>query len=248
MSELFVLELELERYLKTPDNPFMQMGGMEPMTSTNELEVRWKGSIRILQMNDSGISIFKDLGLIDIADKTYEKALQPFFEQAEESVSSLPYFIQAQAMIEGLCYYDRSCTLFSSKIDTSQLNMLCFSSLDSNNTISNQLYFPDKIYQKLENQTKTSFTKFRTLDWQIQHDFFRIWSPYSLRYYRIEDEIIAVYTYGKGDKSKYTKTANTRFSLPQSPYITDNIKGNDVLFHGQRFDCLFINQNPLETK
>ena len=248
LEKLYVLELELERYLKTPDNPFMQMGGSNPMTSTNELEVRWKGSVRVQCMIDSDVTLFKDLGFIDISDQNYQDALGPYFDQAVELTEKLPFFTAAQVMIEGLCYYDRSCRLFSSKIDTNQLNMYCFSALDSLETQYNQLYFPPKIYQKLETQTKTKFTAFRTLDRQIQHDFYRIWSPFSIRYYQIEDEVIAVYTYGKGDKSKYTKTANASFSLPHSPYISDNIKGNDVLFHGQRFDCLFVKQHPLKSK
>ena len=184
-TELYVLELELERYLKTPDNPFMQMGGMDPLSNTNELEVRWKGSVRILSLQKQQKHLFKDMGLIDISDQNYQEALKPFFDEAMDLVLKLPYFNQAQVMVEGLCFYDRSCTLFTSKIDTSQLNMLCYSSIDTINTTFNQVYFPDKIYQKLETQTKTNFTAFRTLDRQIQHDFFRIWSPYSIRYYQI---------------------------------------------------------------
>ena len=45
MGQLIVLELELNRYISTPDNQMMQMGG-NLNNNNNNIEVRWKGSIK----------------------------------------------------------------------------------------------------------------------------------------------------------------------------------------------------------
>ena len=89
-------------------------------------------------------------------------------------------------------------------------------------------------------QTKIKFTDFENVDKGFQVDFFRLWSPQTIRRYRIGDRTVQVYTIGRGDKSRYSLTKETEWKKSNVEDIAHFIQGNDVVFHGQRFDFLQI--------
>ncbi len=246
MGQLIVLELEMERYLKTPENQLMRMGvpfGQEDdnFESDNSLiEVRWKGTIKLHSYDQGNLKLIEDFGTTDLLDKHYTEALQPFFTKAMEAAKQLPMFTEATLQSIGTCHFDRSCTFFRTSINKEKIAFYCTNNEKNYDTDSVKVIFPKKIMEKTEMQFKTKFTEFETLDKQIRIDFYRIWSPQCVRRYDIGGQVIQVYSLGKGNKSKYFLDKETERKSPNLERIDKLILGNDVLYHGWRFDCIQI--------
>ncbi len=66
-------------------------------------------------------------------------------------------------------------------------------------------------------------------------DFYRIWRPVQIRYYRMGSQMLLIYTLGWGQAKGYKAYQDedlTKNMLPLEKFI----EGNDVMMHGQRFD------------
>ncbi len=244
MGKLLVLELELERYLQTPENKYMQFGGRSrfsnPSTESEAIEVRWKGTIKLYTLAYGKLSLLKDLGRTDLLDKKYKEALQPFFLEAMEIARKMPLFEEAQLENMGICHYDRSCTFLDRIINKETVKFYCRSNEKGYDIDSAEVVFPYKIYEKAEIKLKTKFTQFDSLETQIRIDFFRIWSPQNVRRYNINGRIVQVYTLGKGIKSKYFLKKEEDWEKINNQGVEYFIQGNDVVYHGQSFDFIQI--------
>lgn len=235
-GQVIILEVELDRYLSNPSNQMMQMGGGRPFDNTPAIEVRWKGSLKVFTYQMGKMVLEKDLGFIDILDSDYEEALLPYFQKAYETARALPMFETAVLENVGYCHHDRSCTFMDLIIDTAQVKFYAVSNEVGYEDKKCPVPFAEKTLLKVENQTKIKFTDFNNIEKEFQVDFFRLWSPQTVRRYTIGGQTIQVFTIGRGDKSRYNETKETEWKRPVLETVGHYIQGNDVVFHGQRFD------------
>lgn len=244
-EKLVLLEVELDRYLTSPNNQLMRMGRGVPrgvLNGKTSLEVRWKGTFKVLiQQSDTSFTLHEDLGHIDVLDEDYEVALRPFFQQAYEVAKALPAFQEARLESVGYCHYDRSCGFMELLMDEEAIAFYVRSTEKGYDQKRCKVIFKEKDLLKVEKQTTIKFTDFETLEKGYQLDFFRLWSPQTVRRYSIGEQVIHVFSLGRGDKSRYTGgQAETTRKKPNLEHIGRYIKGQDVLFHGQRFDILQV--------
>jgi len=242
MGKVVVLEAELNRYLKTPQGQLMEIGGRfnnDPFSSS-DIEVRWKGSLKIYYLQAGEWTLIKDLGFVDILDKRYQEALQPYFSEAMEVAHALPMFEEARVEQRGVCHFDRNCRFVEKVIDTTQIALYLRSTEKGFSADSCRAVFPPKILEKMENKTAIKFTQWDSLETQIRIDFFRVWRPQGVRRYTIGTRTVQVFSMGKGDRSKYVKTQEKEWQVPYTANVEAFVVGNDVMFHGQRFDFLHI--------
>ncbi len=235
-GQLIFLEVELDRYLLNPSNQMMQMGGGRPFDNTPAIEVRWKGSLKIFTYQMGQMILERDLGFIDILDADYEEALLPYFQKAYEAASALPMFEDAVLENVGYCHHDRSCTFMELTIDAENVQFYASSNEEGYEDKKCPISFAEKTLLKVENQTKIKFTDFDNIEKEFQVDFFRLWSPQTVRRYTVGGQTVQVFTIGRGDKSRYTETKETEWKTPVLETIGHYIQGKDVVFHGQRFD------------
>jgi hypothetical protein len=244
MGQIVLLELEMDRYVKTPENKIMQFGGRsrfeEEYDAAEEIEVRWKGTIKLYQIINGKMTLIEDLGFTDLSDKKYQEALQPYFLEAMEKARTLPLFEVATLQNMGICHYDRSCTFFEKILDTEKLKFYCKSKEKGYESDSALVAYPYKILVKAENELKTKITQLDSLEAQMQIDFFRVWSPQNVRRYDIGGKTVQVFTLGRGIKSKYTLKKREAWEKINLEGIEYFIQGNDVVYHGQRFDFIQI--------
>ncbi|BDS09750.1 hypothetical protein [Aureispira anguillae] len=238
MGQVIVLEMEMNRYLSNPSNQMMQMGGGRPFDNTPAIEVRWKGTLKVCTYQMGELILNQELGAIDILDTDYEEALLPYFQKAYEVAYSLPNFETAVLENVGYCHYDRSCDFMTLTIDTQDVKFYASSNEEGYQDKKCSVPFAEEALLKVEKKTKIKFTDFNNIDKEFQVDFFRLWSPQTVRRYRIGDQIIQVFTIGRGNKSRYSETKEDKWKTPVLESIEHYIKGKDVLFHGQRFDFL----------
>ena len=236
MGQLIVLELELNRYISTPDNQMMQMGG----NLNNNIEVRWKGSIKLYRMEMNKLVLNTDLGSIDLLDDDYYEALLPLFKKAYNIANNLPLFEEAILEKVGICHHDRTCDFIKLTIDEDSAKFFASSNEKDYEDKKCPVQFSMETLQKVENTTKIKFTDFENIDKEYQIDFFKLWSPQAVRRYNIGEQTIQVFTIGRGDKSRYIKIKESKWKMPNVESIAHYIQGNDVLYHGQRFDFIQI--------
>ncbi len=243
-GRLLVLEVELDRYLTSPSNQMMRMGGGVPggaLNGKSTLEVRWKGTLKVLIQQADTFALQEDLGQVDVLDEDYEVALQPFFQQAYDAAKALAAFKEARLESVGYCHFDRSCGFMELLMDEEAVAFYARSTESGYDSQRCRVTFKEKDLLKVENQTTIRFTDFENLEKEYQLDFFRLWSPQTVRRYSIDNQTIQVFSLGRGDKSRYTGgEAETARQQPNLEHIGRYIKGNDVLFHGQRFDILQV--------
>lgn len=243
-GKLVLLEVELDRYLTSPSNQMMQMGGGVPGGALNghsKLEVRWKGSFKLLIQQADTFALLEDLGHVDVLDEDYALALRPFFQQAYDAAKVLTDFEEAQLESVGHCHYDRSCGFMELIMDEEAVAFYARSTEVGYEATRCPIAFKEKDLLKVEKQTTIKFTDFETLEKDYQLDFFRLWSPQTVRRYSIGTQTIQVFSLGRGDKSRYTGgKAETARKQPNLEHIGRYIQGSDVLFHGQRFDVLQV--------
>lgn len=240
MGRLIVFEVEMDRYLSTPDNQMLQFGGGRDFSALKSVEVRWKGTLKVMVMDGNQLTLHKDLGFIDILDEEYRDALLPHFQKAYETAKGMPMFEEAVLESIGVCHHDRSCDFMSLTIDEEKAEFYANSNEDGYQDKKCAVTFSEKTLQKVENQTKIKFTNFKSIEKEYQVDFFRLWSPQTIRRYSIGGQTIQVFSIGRGDKSRYTLTKETEWNNPNLESIGHFIQGNDVVFHGQRFDFLQV--------
>ncbi|WMX13486.1 MULTISPECIES: hypothetical protein [unclassified Aureispira] len=239
-GQLILLEVELDRYLSNPSNQMMQMGGGRPFENTPAIEVRWKGTLKVFTYQMGEMVLNTDLGVIDILDSDYEEALLPYFQKAYEAARVLPMFEAAVLENVGYCHHDRSCTFMELRIDTQQVKFYASSNEEGYEDKSCLVPFAEKTLLKVENQTKIKFTDFDNVEKEFQVDFFRLWSPQTIRRYTVGGQTVQVFTIGRGDKSRYYETKETEWKTPVLETIGHYIQGKDVVFHGQRFDFFHV--------
>jgi hypothetical protein len=240
MGQVIFLEVELDRYLSNPSNQMMQMGGNSPFDNTPSIEVRWKGSLKVFTYQMGEMVLVSDLGFIDILDLDYNEALLPYFQKALKKARALPMFEAAVLENVGYCHYDRSCTFMELIIDADKVEFHAISKEVGYEDKKCPIPFVEKTLLKVEMQTKIKFTDFDNIEKEFQVDFFRLWSPQTVRRYTVGGQTVQVFTIGRGDKSKYSETKETAWKSPVLETIGHYIKGNDVVFHGQRFDFFQI--------
>lgn len=239
-GQLIFLEVELDRYLSNPSNQMMQMGGGRPFDNTPAIEVRWKGTLKVFTYQMGKMVLENDLGFIDILDSDYEEALLPFFQKAYESALAMPMFEAAVLEKVGYCHHDRSCTFMTLTIDEENIKFYAASNEKGFEDKKCPVPFAEKTLLKVENQTKIKFTDFENIEKEFQVDFFRLWSPQTVRRYNIGGQTVQVFTIGRGDKSRYDATKELEWKNPILETIGHYIQGNDVVFHGQRFDFFHV--------
>ena len=239
MGSLIFLEIELERYVNTPAGAIGMIRPDGPGLSTSApIETRWKGNLRLKkQQGPTTAILLEELAYIDISDENYKSELAPYFEKALLQAYKLPIFEEAILEKIAYCKYDRSCDLFSLKIDTHSVNLTCGLHNSSSNPVN--IEFPPIILQKYENITALNFSEIEQVEKASRIDFYKVWRPYAARQYIIGAETIVVYSIGWGQAKGYLDTeAKSWFDniVPVSQYI----EGNDVMMHGQRFDFFQI--------
>lgn len=239
LGQIILLEVELDRYLSNPSNQMMQIGGRQPFDNT-AIEVRWKGSLKVYIHQMGQLVLHEDLGFIDILDSDYDEALLPYFQKAYASASTMPAFEEAILETVGYCHHDRSCDFMTLTIDEENVKFYASSNEDGFKDKKCPIPFAEKTLLKVENQTKIKFTDFENIEKEYQVDFFRLWSPQTIRRYTIGEQSVQVFTLGRGDKSRYNETKEDEWKAPILETIGHYIQGNDVVFHGQRFDVLHI--------
>lgn len=239
-GQVIFLEVELDRYLSNPSNQMMQMGGNRPFDNTPAVEVRWKGHLKVFTYQMGKMVLESDLGFIDILDADYDEALLPYFQKAFEKAQSFPMFEVAVLENVGYCHHDRSCTFMELIIDADKVKFYAASSEVGYEDKKCPVPFFEQILLKVEKQTTIKFTDFDNIEKEFQVDFFRLWSPQTVRRYTVGGQTVQVFTIGRGDKSRYSATKESDWKTPVLETIGHYIQGNDVVFHGQRFDFFHI--------
>ena len=239
MGQIILIEVEMNRYLSTPDQQMMRFG--DQMNQGNQvIEVRWKGTVRLMRLEQDSLRLEKDLGSTDLLDEAYAKTMQGIFEEALHVAQKLPLFEEAIVASRGICHFDRSCSLMKLRIDTTAAKFFVESTENGYETASKEVHFSYETLKKVENTTKIKFTDFKNIDKDYQIDFFRLWSPQTVRRYTIAGQTVLVYSIGRGDKSRYTLSKESKRKHPNLADVSYLVQGNDVLFHGQRFDLIQI--------
>jgi hypothetical protein len=233
-NHLIFLEVELERYVNTPAGGGLPMNRFGP--NARQIETRWKGSLRLQQLNGDSLSRIRELAYVDISDDTYEEELAPYFQKAMQAASKMEDFQQATFDSIAYCRYDRSCALFQLKVDTLALELKA--SLNSPEQWQ-KASFPSVVLHKFENIMKLNFSELETVEASSRINFFQAWKPYSARHYSIGAQKIVVYTLGWGQARGYQGKKDLKWKSNLPP-IEECIEGKDVMMHGQRFDFFQI--------
>lgn len=233
MGNLIVLEVELERYVNTPD----QMIGRRMPNMDKTIETRWKGNLRLKSVSKDTSLLLEEFDFIDISDENYEEILRPHFHQALRQAQKQPMFKTAELLEEGLCKYDNSCDFFHKTLDSTTVNVYCSVNKEPYANKRQAVLFPDIVLHKFENMTKMKFSDMEKVEINSRLDFYDVWNKYNVRLYKIGEQTIAIYTLGWGQKRYYKETKTERWNDNLGP-IEDYVRGNDVMRHGQRFDFL----------
>lgn len=241
MGQLVVLEVEMNRYLNSPAEQMIPRYGMEN-SNMNEIEVRWKGTLKLMFYTEKGLELIYDLGFIDLLDENYSEALLALFLEAYEKSVALPAFEEASLESVGRCHHDRLCDFMHLIINEQQIEFYSKSTEKNYDHDSCKVNFSYTALKKVENATKINFTDFENIEKDYQVDFFRLWSPITVRRYRIGTTILLVYSLGRGDRSRYFLSKEEKLDLKIHESPAHYIQGNDVLFHGQRFDFIHFYQ------
>ncbi|MCP4440801.1 MAG: hypothetical protein GY810_17915 [Aureispira sp.] len=238
MGNLVMLEVELERYVNTPDQmignrmPGSRMSGMD-----KTIETRWKGNLRLKSIAKDTTLLIEELGFVDISDEQYHEKLRPYFHKAMRKAEELPMFERAELLEEGLCKYDNTCDFFKKTIDTTTVNVYCAVNQEEYINQRQEVIFPSIVLHKFENMTKMEFSDIEKVEIDSRLDFYDVWNKYNVRLYQIGDQTIAIYTLGWGQKRYYKETKTEKWRDNLGP-VEDYVKGNDVMRHGQRFDFM----------
>ena len=238
-GQLVILETELNRYLTSPDNQMIQMGGGMPLNGGRKmnLEVRWKGTLKVYILQNDSMVLSKKIGFVDLLDEEYQAHLKPYFNKAMNHARGLPFFSEASLIKTGYCHYDRSCTFMDLTILEDSTRFLINLGDSSFRATKFEVPFRQTTLEKFQNMTKLQFTEFKSVDKESQLGFFQMWSPQTARLYDINGQQVIVYTLGWGNRTRYTfKKAANWDKKPQD--ISNFVLGNDVMMHGQRFDFI----------
>lgn len=247
-----MIHLEMERNVNTPDNA---MGGgvtgrvrpaygrEDNAAPSSDMQVRWRGSLRLVLLDSKtgAISELKTISTrIDIDDKTYAESLRPYFAEAAAAARELPDFVPATLDNVGYCRHDNDCPYLQKEIDTVGVQLLWI--IENGKTYSHKTpaVFPNAVLQKFENMTKLDFTELEKVAASSRIEYFKAWKPYSVRIYKADKQEIIFYSIGWGQKRFYTSAKAPTWEVPNIGGVEDYIEGNDILFHGQRFDFFYI--------
>lgn len=239
-GRLVFLEVELNRYLTTPNSPTMRIGGGGVgllSGQQNEVEVRWKGTFKLMLQQGDSLEIQQELDYVDVLDKEYATALRPSFEKAYQAAITLPYFEEAILESVAYCSYELDCGWMQLSIDTAHVILYARSTEKGYDQDSCRVKFKVQDLLKVEKNTTIPFSDFDNVDKEFQINFLQLWSPQAVRRYTIDGRTLQVYSIGRGSRSRYTPLESTE--KRQQPMLEDIghfVQGNDVLFHGQRFD------------
>lgn len=242
MGQVIILEVELDRYLDSPANKMMQIGGRGHLDNTpaEGVDVRWKGTLKLYTLQDGALILHQDLGTIDIRDANYNDALLPYFQKAYDIATQMPMFEEAILESVGYCHHDRTCSFMTLTIDEENVKFYASSNEESYKDKKCPVPFSQKTLLKVEMATQIKFTDFQNIEKEYQVDFFRLWSPLTVRRYKIGEQTVQIFSLGRGDKSRYLLGKEENWKSPNLENIASYIDGNDVLFHGQRFDFLQV--------
>ena len=122
-------------------------------------------------------------------------------------------------------------------IDTTDVILYARSTETGYEQDSCRVNFKVKDLLKVEKTTTIPFTDFDNVDKEFHINFLQLRSPQAVRRYSIGGRTLHVYSTGRGSRSRYTPVESTeKRRQPMLQDIGHFIQGNDVLFHGQRFD------------
>jgi len=240
LGQLVAVQMELERYVNTPDNFMMQTRSThQPFDATGE--TRWKGTIDIVQYNPTKVvwEHYQSIAEVDIADENYEEALLPYLQEGWQIAKDLPFFQAAQLVEMGICHYDTACTFFQKKVDTIENKAFCY--LDNHPKQLQEIHFPEVVLQKFENKTREKFTDIEQVDMDTRLGFYRIWRPYGVRKYQLMDgSELVIYTLGWGQKGGGVVPIREEDWQTMLPPVEEFVEGKEVMFHGYRFDQIQV--------
>jgi hypothetical protein len=248
-NEWIMIHLEMERNVNTPDNVMGGAGGRirpkynDNFTPSADMVVRWRGTLRLVVLNTTTqeVSFLAEVANnIDIDDKTYHDELRPYFAQAAQLAREQPDFEPANIETVGYCRHDNDCPYLQKEIDTTavQLNWI----IENQQKYSHKApaVFPNAVLQKFENMTHLDFTELEKVAASSRIEYFKAWKPYSVRIYKAGAQELILYSIGWGQKRFYTSTKAPTWEVPNIGGVEEYIEGNDILFHGQRFDFFYV--------
>jgi hypothetical protein len=234
-GNIIFLEAELERYVNTPGGGQLIFSA-DPLNKNN-IETRWKGTLKLkITSSETGLILLKELSYIDIADDKYNEELSPYFEKAMKIANEQPFFEEAFLQKTAYCAYDRSCTMFSTELDSLEPALYCKSDFNSEKT---KIDFPEILVRKFEKITNLDLAEKNESVKASKIDFYRLWKPCSARHYSIGSIELTVYCIGWGQTRTYTQKKHDNWKSNMLP-VEQFIEGNDVMMHGQRFDVVKI--------
>lgn len=240
-GELVLLEIDMERYVNTPDAGMPRPRFGVGAESNSEISVRWKGQLRLVALAwgkpASSVRALETVAsFIDIDDAKYQEELAPYFDKAWASAQALPFFQPMPLPEVGMCRYDISCTFIRKEIDTVQTKL--WVSVNRPNYPPAEVIFPTSILQKFENTVKMPFSDMEQVNTSSRIEYFKAWRPHSVRIYELNGQRFAIFTMGWGQKRFYNGQKANQWEVPNVSGVERFIEGNDVLFHGQRFDFI----------
>ncbi len=243
-GQWIAIHLEMERNVITPDQ--VMGGGVTGKFRMNDefqpradMTVRWRGSMQLVLLDLDSFQL-KPLAsiahLIDVDDKTYAQELAPYFAKAAERAREESDFVPAQIERVGYCRHDNDCPYLQKEIDTTAVALRWIIEQQKEYPQKAETQFPPVVLQKFENMTKLDFSDLEQVAASSRIEYFKAWKPYSVRIYRAGSQKLAMYSIGWGQKRFYTSTKAPTWEVPNIGGVEGYIEGNDILFHGQRFD------------
>ena len=243
-GQWIAIHLEMERNVITPDQG---MGGgvtgkfrmNDDFQPRADMTVRWRGSLQLVALDLNTLQLLPIATIahtIDIDDKTYAQELAPYFEQAAARAREEADFEPAQIERVGYCRHDNDCPYLQKEIDTTTVALRWVIEQQKEYALKAETQFPPVVLQKFENMTKLDFSDLEKVAASSRIEYFKAWKPYSVRIYRTATQQLALFTIGWGQKRFYTSTKAPTWEVPNVGGVEQYIEGNDILFHGQRFD------------
>lgn len=246
-NEWIMIHLEMERNVNTPENAggiIKPKGGIYNSRKNTEMTVRWTGKLHLVVLDTRTQKIERLETVaegIDVDDRTYEEELQPYFHQAAAIAKAKANFQLAVLDSIGYCRHDNDCGFLQKEIDS--VNVKLYWTIEGQAIHQQKALttFPAEILEKFAVVTHTSVQE---MDSQLTPAsmiaYFMAWKPYAIRLYKVGDETLFMYTIGRGRKDFYASEKAKNWQMPSVGSVEDFVEGNDVLYHGQRFDFFYL--------
>ena len=246
--EWLFLHLVMERNVNTPENSgglIKPKGGIYNSRTNTDITVRWTGKLHLMSMDSrtQQMEMLQTIAYnIDIDDKTYEEELLPYFEEGMALARQRPNFEPALLETIGYCRHDNDCNFLKKEIDEANLKMYWTIEGYTHKALS---IFPQEILEKFAVVTHSKVEDMQmTLEPASMVAYFMSWKPYSIRLYKVGNETLFAYSIGRGRRDFYASEKAKNWQMPSVGSVEAYIEGNDILYHGQRFDFFYLPKQP----